>query len=913
MADLRLVLDAVENMEDNDESEQNYEDNEDEENSDPINSFGSSIDMINPEELFTPLARLRSYSVSDSVFNRRTITHDLPNILATLETNEDFISAIECITKLSEDLEPSVRVELMEQLPYISHYYYNRIHVNIEGTERSVDVYHKALISVLVKYLTDVNNQVRKTCHMTLVDVMKFGYLTYEPFQEYVMPVLTSLSSDQQAPDDYRTEAVALGCKICKILGKYFAMNHFLPIFLAACDDNSQFHIRKVCASNITGLCEVLSLDVIKSKLLPRFKDLCGDNVWGVRKSCAECFPDFAKYFSDDVLSDVLSPLFSNLLSDLSRWVRIAAFESLGPFISTFADSTKANLTAFSENESKSGYEEDNTDNPFNSFSYWREPLPDMLEDEFDKLLIINESNEANSVVHDTDVSVLEIEVEESEENSKTTEVIETDIGPSLKSEEITENVETKTAILDESENNSENKDTGDQRESLNIEELSTNEKSENEHDEYASIDNSEFPTTDIPEEFMESMDFEVPLENYKDNIEHYDYGSSQYSDSGFDYRMFGSMQNLSYPNNENIYSRSNPAVMVLSQSKKQNVIPQALLDNFLSMTDPSRRQTVDCEIAKHCAYSLPGVAYTLGRSNWHCLKEAHQKLAGDVQWKVRHTIASSIHELAKILGEDLTSTDLVPIFNGFLKDLDEVRIGILRHLSEFLQLLNPQVRALYLYQLPDFLNIDNSRNWRFRSELSKQLSLITELYTAEDINNYICPVALRLTSDRVVAVQKDVIDLIVTLFIKLENAIHTAEDKEIACKHFDSFIEQIITHLAKSVKWKDRRFFCNLCEALVKDGFKLSPETIFSHFTVQLQRLSTDKIVNVRICCARAVRITYDGLVNSEDKNISVLENILNKMNNDTDQDVQYYSAIGFKDDSDQPISKDLQCVSEE
>lgn len=63
-----------------------------------------------------------------------------------------------------------------------------------------------------------------------------------------------------------------------------------------------------------------------------------------------------------------------------------------------------------------------------------------------------------------------------------------------------------------------------------------------------------------------------------------------------------------------------------------QDVVPQALLDQYLSMTDPSRAQTVDTEIAKHCAYSLPGVALTLGRQNWHCLKDTYETLASDMQ-----------------------------------------------------------------------------------------------------------------------------------------------------------------------------------------------------------------------------------------------------------------------------------------
>ena len=39
---------------------------------------------------------------------------------------------------------------------------------------------------------------------------------------------------------------------------------------------------------------------------------------------------------------------------------------------------------------------------------------------------------------------------------------------------------------------------------------------------------------------------------------------------------------------------------------------------------------------------------------------------------------------MALILGDEITTLDLVPIFNGFLRDLDEVRIGVLKHFADF-------------------------------------------------------------------------------------------------------------------------------------------------------------------------------------------------------------------------------------
>lgn len=110
--------------------------------------------------------------------------------------------------------------------------------------------------------------------------------------------------------------------------------------------------------------------------------------------------------------------------------------------------------------------------------------------------------------------------------------------------------------------------------------------------------------------------------------------------------------------------------------------------DQYVSTTDPARAQTVDTDIAKHCASSLPAVALALGRPHWHSLKDTYETLASDVQRKVRRTLAFSVHEPAVILGNQLTAADRVPIFNGFLKDLDAVRTGVLRHLCAFLKVV---------------------------------------------------------------------------------------------------------------------------------------------------------------------------------------------------------------------------------
>lgn len=120
----------------------------------------------------------------------------------------------------------------------------------------------------------------------------------------------------------------------------------------------------------------------------------------------------------------------------------------------------------------------------------------------------------------------------------------------------------------------------------------------------------------------------------------------------------------------------------------QQDVVPQTLIDHFVSMINPDLANTIDSDIAYHCAYSLPAVALTLGSDNWNVLKDTVEILAGSKLYKVRKIIASCLHELALILGPELASNHLTPLFEAFLKDVDEVRIGILKNLAHFLRVI---------------------------------------------------------------------------------------------------------------------------------------------------------------------------------------------------------------------------------
>jgi len=75
-----------------------------------------------------------------------------------------------------------------------------------------------------------------------------------------------------------------------------------------------------------------------------------------------------------------------------------------------------------------------------------------------------------------------------------------------------------------------------------------------------------------------------------------------------------------------------------------------------------------DNEIIFACSYNFPAVVLTLGPSKWPTLvKLFHTLVKGND--RVRKPIACSLHEIAKIIGEEKAERDLVGVLERFLRD----------------------------------------------------------------------------------------------------------------------------------------------------------------------------------------------------------------------------------------------------
>ncbi|XP_060040216.1 serine/threonine-protein phosphatase 4 regulatory subunit 1-like isoform X2 [Erinaceus europaeus] len=901
------------------------------------------LDIPGQDDL-PPLTRLEKYAYSDNILNRQIIARGLLDIFRDFSNNEeDFLTVMEIVVRLSEDSEPSVRTELVEQIPSICIFLQ-------ENRSNFPVVLSEYLIPTVVRYLTDPNNQVRKSSQEVLLILLEQDLIFQHDIENKVCPILLALSAPD-SDEEYKAEVVTIICKLASVLNRHTVEHLLLPRFCELCSDGKLFQVRKVCAINFGDICHAVGQEATEKFLIPKFFELCSDHVWGMRKACAECFMAVSYNTSSEVRRSKLSPLFIRLISDPCRWVCQAAFQSLGPFISTFANPSRAGLhiqengtlsirppaqdldsdlpsmpasAGNSDNTSSScstklerteadlpmegasmetsnffhvsndskvlvespvtdsvlyGAElttlspvasafltfPDLTDLPikshpgpdswtclgrpediFSNFLYWRTPLPDISKDLELLLSEVGQQEEGCScsplaTVHNHCVAQSEIQ-----------KVLESLQEHMMNDPDVQAQVQVLSAALRAAQFDSVNEPEHRMTEGLNEVSISDpSPASDNQMALSASSSQNDLSVAGI--------------------LQHADPGEPSKGTS----------------NHLETKHEHEPTPLEDNKPKLQDIVPQPLLDQYVSMTDPARAQTVDTDIAKHCAYSLPGVALTLGRQNWHCLKDTYETLASDVQWKVRRTLAFSIHELAVILGDQLTAADLVPIFNGFLKDLDEVRIGVLKHLYDFLKLLHEDKRREYLYQLQEFAVTDNSRNWRFRYELAEQLILILELYNPSDVYDYLMHIALKLCADKVSEVRWISFKLVVAILQKFyshsENALGL------------NFISELIIRFRHCSKWVGRQAFAFICQAVVTAEC-IPVDQFVEHLLPSLLSLTSDPVPNVRVLLAKTLRQTLLEKAyfrNAGNPHLEVVEETILTLQLDRDQDVSFFATL--------------------
>jgi len=357
------------------------------------------------------------------------------------------------------------------------------------------------------------------------------------------------------------------------------------------------------------------------------------------------------------------------------------------------------------------------------------------------------------------------------------------------------------------------------------------------------------------------------------------------------------------------------------------------LLDHFTGLAKvKTGDENTDAEMRVYCAYSYPAVILLLGADNWDGrLRDSFKTLLnpsyGSKDDKtstvpplpVKRCLASSLHTVAHILGREIATNDIMPIFRDhFLKDTDEsVRLNMIRNFPTLVSILAPPIRNQYILLWCETIRGEEVLgamkrsatnplvlNWRQRNYVSRSLPELIVMVDAVFVYNNLWPILKLLIKDTINCVKENAIWAIPLLFksLAVENVIDSEgrsshKSKEIwskgACQEVTKWLKETVSKSATSNSkgkignFSQRQLYCQILSAMalairLGDGLKDPGDPIVeleSRFTSALQTRNSRIVI--------AENGPYRKLTNGERKHISrILTNDLLPL------------ALEFKDD---------------
>lgn len=244
-----------------------------------------------------------------------------------------------------------------------------------------------------------------------------------------------------------------------------------------------------------------------------------------------------------------------------------------------------------------------------------------------------------------------------------------------------------------------------------------------------------------------------------------------------------------------------------------------------------------DNELIYNCAFNFPAILLFFGKESWVELKSLYIKMTSDRYYKVRKSLASSINEVANIIGKKETEQYLIPIFDRFYREEGEIQRAIYRSMPKFLFNINEEKRNIYLNKLKTMLN--GREKWRVKRECVDILGNLGGVFSDDIAFDKIFSTCVKLCVDEVSEVRMHAAKSIKSLIVQFLNN--------------DSYKEkvlEIIKAFALSLKYQYRNLFIYLAEELVSS----EKDIIEQHFMEYIELLSRDKIINIQIHIAKLV-----------------------------------------------------------
>ena len=279
--------------------------------------------------------------------------------------------------------------------------------------------------------------------------------------------------------------------------------------------------------------------------------------------------------------------------------------------------------------------------------------------------------------------------------------------------------------------------------------------------------------------------------------------------------------------------------------------------------------------IIQKCAYNFPAVLQFFGPQAWQKLKPCFVKMANEKDEKIKMPLAAAMGEISKLLGSELTESDLLEYVDKFFKSSSqnsELKIKILSVLPEIIKNIPSNRKNSYLEFIKYMIGNKDDR-WRKRITYCKIIGKFNGTYSDAIIYKRVFPIAINFCFDDVSHVRSVSARRNSRLILQLISSKTEFKDKTM----------KIVQSFAQSINFRYRQLFIFMCKHLFENE-----EVFNANIADLLLDLAYDNIVNVRIILAQFLCDLFKKEKYAHLKKNETVRKIMKIFKNDKNEEIQ-------------------------
>ena len=273
--------------------------------------------------------------------------------------------------------------------------------------------------------------------------------------------------------------------------------------------------------------------------------------------------------------------------------------------------------------------------------------------------------------------------------------------------------------------------------------------------------------------------------------------------------------------------------------------------NEIMNMENDYNKQISEKELSYYFAYNFPAILFCYGNKYWPDLKDIYYDFCFEEDLAIRLSIIASFHEIANIVGKEITQNELLPIYDKFLESIDnyEQKLAI-KNLPQILIKVEKNVKERYYkYFEPVSIFIDNTgnkvrnfnfMNWKNKLNVIEGILCYYNLYDNDVIYKSILPQCITFALDKFYKVRKTSSKVLASILLYLYHQDYK-KDK----------IIQTIKNFAFNKKFKIRINFIKFLPVFLqdKDFYENEIKNLIKIIVLK------DKIMDVKIALAKVLK----------------------------------------------------------